>query len=38
VRPLAMINFSDELYQENEKYVWVWQEEVPPRHPQPSPI
>jgi hypothetical protein len=27
VRPLAMVNFADELYQENDKYVWVWLEE-----------
>lgn len=28
VRPLGMVNFSDEIYQENDKYVWVWMEEV----------
>jgi hypothetical protein len=27
VRPLGMINFADEIYQENDKYVWVWMEE-----------
>ncbi|HEX2832918.1 MAG TPA: VCBS repeat-containing protein [Thermoanaerobaculia bacterium] len=30
VRPLGMINFVDEIYQENDKYVWVWMEEVAP--------
>jgi hypothetical protein len=30
VRPLAMVNFADELYQENDKYVWVWMEEAAP--------
>jgi len=29
VRPLGMVNFSDEIYQENDKYVWVWMEEMP---------
>lgn len=24
VRPLAMVNFPAEIYQQNEKYVWVW--------------
>ena len=24
VRPLGMINFAYEIYQQNEKYVWVW--------------
>ncbi|HEX7830819.1 MAG TPA: VCBS repeat-containing protein [Thermoanaerobaculia bacterium] len=28
VRPLGMINFVDEIYQENDKYVWVWMEEI----------
>lgn len=31
VRPLAMVNFSFEIYQQNDKYVWVWMEELPPR-------
>jgi hypothetical protein len=26
VRPLANANFSREIYQENEKYIWVWDE------------
>lgn len=26
VRPFAQANFSYEIYQENDKYVWVWQE------------
>lgn len=24
VRPLAMVNFAYEIYQQNDKYVWVW--------------
>ncbi len=28
VRPLAMVNFNFEIYQQNEKYVWVWMEEI----------
>jgi hypothetical protein len=24
VRPMAMVNFAFEIYQQNEKYVWVW--------------
>lgn len=28
VRPLAMVNFTFEIYQQNEKYVWVWIEEL----------
>lgn len=31
VRPLAMANFNFEIYQQNEKYVWVWMEEIPAR-------
>jgi hypothetical protein len=34
VRPLAMVNFNFEIYQQNEKYVWVWMEEVTPRRPR----
>ncbi|HYI10571.1 MAG TPA: VCBS repeat-containing protein [Thermoanaerobaculia bacterium] len=33
VKPFAFANFTEELYQENEKWVWVWMEEledVPP--------
>lgn len=26
VRPVAMVNFTFEIYQQNEKYVWVWME------------
>ncbi|MDQ3281317.1 MAG: VCBS repeat-containing protein [Acidobacteriota bacterium] len=29
VKAFAFANFVDELYQENEKYVWVWQEIIP---------
>ncbi len=28
VRPMAMVNFVFEIYQQNEKYVWVWIEEL----------
>lgn len=28
VRPFAPVNFAKELYQQNEKYVWVWHEIV----------
>lgn len=28
VRPFAQVNFTEELYQENDKYVWVWIEEI----------
>lgn len=30
VRPLALVNFAYELYQHNDKYVWVWMPEMPP--------
>lgn len=32
VRPWAPVNFAKEIYQENDKYVWVWNEE---RDPEP---
>jgi hypothetical protein len=28
VKPLAAVNFIEELYQENDKYVWVWMQEI----------
>lgn len=31
VRPMAMVNFVFEIYQENDKYVWVWMEELEKR-------
>lgn len=31
VRPVAMVNFVFEIYQQNEKYVWVWMEELETR-------
>ena len=34
VRPVAMVNFTFEIYQQNEKYVWVWMEELEPRRPR----
>jgi hypothetical protein len=30
VRPLAFLNFTEEIYQENDKFVWVWMEELEP--------
>lgn len=30
VRPVGNLNFLAEIYQENEKYVWVWLEELDP--------
>jgi len=38
VRPLAFMNFTEEIYQENDKYVWVWMEEIePPAAEEPDP-
>ncbi len=34
VRPLAMVNFAFEIYQQNEKYVWVWIAD--PEEPAPA--
>lgn len=34
VRPVAMVNFNFEIYQHNDKYVWVWMEELEPRRPR----
>jgi hypothetical protein len=28
VRPIGNVNFVEEIYQENDKYVWVWIEEI----------
>ena len=30
VRPMGMVNFTFEIYQQNEKYVWVWIDEIDP--------
>ncbi|MEO8382889.1 MAG: VCBS repeat-containing protein [Acidobacteriota bacterium] len=30
VRPMGMVNFTFEIYQQNEKYVWVWIDELDP--------
>jgi len=30
VRPFAPVNFGKEIYQQNEKYVWVWNEIIDP--------
>lgn len=30
VRPVGNLNFLAEIYQENDKYVWVWLEEIDP--------
>ena len=31
VRPVAMVNFIFEIYQQNEKWVWVWMQEIEAR-------
>jgi len=31
VRPVAMVNFIYEIYQQNEKWVWVWMQELETR-------
>jgi hypothetical protein len=28
VKPLANVNFTNEIYQENDKYIWVWNEVI----------
>jgi hypothetical protein len=33
IKPFAVMNFVEELYQQNEKFVWVWVLEVPPPKP-----
>jgi hypothetical protein len=33
IRPLGNVNFVEEIYQENEKYVWVWIEEAEDDNP-----
>lgn len=30
VRPIGQLNLTAEIYQENEKYIWVWLEEMEP--------
>jgi hypothetical protein len=30
VRPFGFVNVYKEIYQQNDKYVWVWHEDVPP--------
>jgi hypothetical protein len=30
VRPIGQLNLTAEIYQENDKYVWVWLEEIEP--------
>ncbi|HVR41677.1 MAG TPA: VCBS repeat-containing protein [Thermoanaerobaculia bacterium] len=34
VRPFAAVNVSAEIYQENDKYVWVWLRQLEPRKPE----
>jgi hypothetical protein len=34
VRPMAMANFTFEIYQLNDKYVWVWMNELEPLRPR----
>ena len=44
VRPMGMVNFSYEIYQQNQKYIWCWMPDVdmtqtagaPPAQPAPS--
>ena len=36
VKPFAPVNFVEELYQENDKWVWVWMEELEDEEP-PTP-
>ena len=39
VRPFALANFANEIYQQNEKYVWVWVEQpMPDQKTEPSDI
>jgi hypothetical protein len=33
VKPFAFANFVEEVYQENDKYVWVWMEQSEPEPP-----
>jgi hypothetical protein len=33
VRPMAMVNVAKEIYQQNDKYVWVWIPEPEPQEP-----
>jgi hypothetical protein len=35
VRPMANVNFAFEIYQQNEKYVWVWIADPDPEATQP---
>ncbi|HEX8616330.1 MAG TPA: VCBS repeat-containing protein [Thermoanaerobaculia bacterium] len=37
VKPLAFMNFTEELYQENDKYVWAWIEEIDTPAPSEDP-
>jgi hypothetical protein len=32
VRPFGFVNSYREIYQQNEKWIWVWQDETPPEH------
>jgi hypothetical protein len=36
VRPMANVNFAFELYQQNEKYVWVWVRDPEPTDAAPT--
>jgi hypothetical protein len=33
IKPFAFVNFAEELYQENDQFVWVWMLEVEPPKP-----
>src|ERR1700704_2793890 len=35
VRPMAMVNFAFEVYQQNDKYVWTWVGDPDPQAAQP---
>jgi hypothetical protein len=35
VRPMAIVNFAFEIYQQNEKYVWVWVGDPDPQEAKP---
>ena len=36
VRPMAMVNFAKEIYQQNDRYVWVWVLDPQPQPDLPS--
>lgn len=38
VRPFGFVNFTREIYQQNERYVWVWDEIKPEPQPQADAV